>query len=316
MGNLARAFSVDRFGERDADRELSGDGSCLASLSGRASPLLSAGGADCGLLSAKLSRPRTSLSPMGQSKSSPSKWSKGGNSNRVDNPVALRDPSASAAGFALVGLIALVPLMVALIMAISGFYLIAKKKLTAQAICIRTAVLLQQGLGRDLEELLRLNPQARRLERRRVAADRSVKAAAKTANPVLIKIALAARLAVQAEQAILRARQEAIFQRASQKRRAAKRDLTTETKPLNVRHIRAQQYFPRALAVVPLPPGSVAPEYKLAPGFTQAQQERFQFTVELAPRFLGRSFRQTTVCAVSLRKKENKWHEKIITASL
>lgn len=315
MGNFAGHSPACDFAQRSASDHLSGDRASLDSLSKRAGPLLSSRGAIRIRLPAELSRPHAHLLTLGHL-ASPSLRRE---SRRYPGGVAARtefpSPPPPSSGFALVGVIALVPLLVALVVAAAGFYMMTKKKLTAQALCIRAATLLQQKLGQDLADLLRLNPQARRLEQRRIAAERSLKAAVQNANPILIKISLAALLAVKTEQAALRTRQEAIFQKASQRRVATNREFKRETIPLGATDLEARRYFHRALAVIPTWPGSIAPEYRLAPSFTSAQQHRLQFSVELAPAFLGRSFQQTTVCSVSLQRKEGKWREKIITAS-
>lgn len=233
------------------------------------------------------------------------------------NPFALaprgRSPNrhSSAAGFALVGVIALTPLMVALVACTVGFFLIVKKKLWAQSICVKAAVLLQHDLQKDLEDLLRLNPQARRLNQRRRKAEQAFRAAVKSGNALLVKVAGAAVVSVTAEQMALRAKQETLLLRAGRRRERARSELARESSE----SVRGQRFFPRALAVVAEPPSSLTPEYKPAPAFAQAQQHRFQFAVELAPEFLRRSFIQTTACSASLQQREGKWQPKIITAN-
>ncbi len=201
--------------------------------------------------------------------------------------------------------------MVALITASAGLFMIVKKKLWAQSLCVKAVLLLQSELKRDVEELLKLNPLARRLNQRRRKAEHAMRAAVKTGNPLSLKIAGAALVAVTAEQLALRARQEAIFLRADRRRERARSDLVRASS----RPVTGRRYFHRSLALEPEPPAALTPEYKPVQEFTLAHQHRFRLTVELAPDFVRRSFVQATECSASLEEKEGKWRGKIITAN-
>src|SRR5687767_1869042 len=85
--------------------------------------------------------------------------------------------AVSEQGFALVSLIALVPLAAALIIALcAGLYFLKRKSL-AQAHCVQQAARLQNELKDTLDKLLRLNPKAKALRAQREAADSALKAA-------------------------------------------------------------------------------------------------------------------------------------------
>lgn len=239
-----------------------------------------------------------------------------GSASRIDGPMdhwADANRRAADSGFALVSLVALVPLLVTLATAVSGLYYVLRHKLTAQSVCVQTAILLQRELREDLAELLKLNPKARRLQNQRRRAQQAVQAALRTGNPLLIQIAHAQLAAVTAEQLALRARQDGLLQNAGRKRMRSPQVLRSNLRGTRHGPIDARAAYPLPLAVAPKPPGELTPEYEPVPQFSKAQQHRFQFRLELAPEFLRRSFVQETVCAASLQREGEKWRE-ILTA--
>src|SRR4051812_42740243 len=70
-------------------------------------------------------------------------------------------------GFALVSLLALLPLFLTVLIALGAALFIFKKKSLAQAICVQQAARLQSDLSQTLEKLLRLNPRATSLRSQR-----------------------------------------------------------------------------------------------------------------------------------------------------
>jgi len=226
---------------------------------------------------------------------------------------------ASEQGFALVSLIALVPLALALVISLSaGFYFLKRKSL-AQAHCVQQAAVMQKELQGTLEQLLRLNPKAKALRAQRQAADAAVKAAAGSVNPYALAAAKAYWSAVVLQQLALRSKQQALLQRASQQRHSGHRQLRERLRSLDVRQVDSKKYYWRALAVEASPPASLTPDYRPLPFFEKWQQHRFRFQVDLRPPFaiplgLG-SLKQITECSVTLKGEENQWKVQIAAAS-
>src|SRR6185312_15160850 len=110
-------------------------------------------------------------------------------------------------GFALVSVMALLPLLLASAFALSTCFYVLKRKSLAQAICIQEATRLQTNLRTPLRYLIHMNPRAQTLRRRRQIADQNLRSALSSGVPYAIAIAEAADLEVIAEQVAFRARQ-------------------------------------------------------------------------------------------------------------
>lgn len=206
--------------------------------------------------------------------------------------------------------------MIALVTTAMGAYAIFKKKLTAQAFCVKSAVTLQRELGRDLTELLRFNPEARRLRRARAKADAAVKKALASKIPKVIAAAKAVQTAVILQQVALRARQDAILARSTMNRGRAKRSLQLNLKSLGVATVRGNSFYIRPLAVEPKPANSLTPDFQPVADFENFQQQEYSFALRLSPDFLKLDVQQKTLCSATLKNQEGKWREKIVAASL
>ena len=243
-------------------------------------------------------------------------------SSRISNPVAQRiehPADTSEQGFALVTLIALVPLCAAAVVALcSGLYILKRKSL-AQSHCVQQASQTQNELKETLERLLRLNPQAKTLRAKRQAADEGLKAALSSANPYAIAAAQAYWSAVVLQQTALRARQQALLSRAEVQRRSGYRKLRERIRSLSTSATEARRYYWRPLAVEANPPATLTPDYEPIPLFSTLQQQRFKFLIELKPPFArslsSAGIKQIAECSVTLEEKENKWKLKILAAN-
>ena len=228
-------------------------------------------------------------------------------------------PLASEQGFVLVTSLTLVPLLLALLMALYASFYILKKKSLAQSHCVQQASLLQRDLRQTLDDLLRLNSRATNLRQQRQAADQGLKAALSSANPYVIAAAKAYWVAVFLQQTALASQQQALLRRADQQRQSGQRQIHEQLRRLNVRRVESRRYYWRALAVEAQPAWSLTPDYKTLPLFPTLQQHRFRFAVDLRPSFahsvLPREINQITECSVTLKGQKDKWKIQVLAAS-
>jgi len=203
----------------------------------------------------------------------------------------------------------------AAILAAAGTAYAMKRKLRAQALCVRQAVLLQNDLRKTLDELMGLNPKAQRLRQARLRADQAVTAARASGYPPAIAMAEAARLAVILQQSALRARQLGLLARAAKERVKHHQILQRETIGLAAGAVGSKMFFAKPLAVSPTPLLSLSPDYRTIEGFKKFQSHQFEFQTNLTPAFFKFRIRQTTLCTVSLSGKEKSWQTEILAAS-
>lgn len=221
-------------------------------------------------------------------------------------------PNSKEKGFALVTMLALVPLAMTLVASLAYGLVILRKKALAQSHCIQQASILQNELKGTLDSLLKLNPRAKVLRRKREMADRAFDAAVKSKVPHLIAAATAAKTAVYLEQLALRAQQEKLLKSADLQRNIGERRLRERVRSLRVHNFVAQKMYWRALAVEAVPPASLTPDYIPLPAFSRLQQQKFRFTVPL-DRY-GK-INQPSECSVSLAGKEKAWQVQILAAN-
>jgi hypothetical protein len=218
-------------------------------------------------------------------------------------------------GFALLSLIALLPLLFTLLLSIGFFFYVVQRKSLAQAICIQQATRLQSDLRATLQKLLAMNPRAESLRLRRTQADQSVADALTTAYPPVIAAAEAVQSEVIVEQLEFHAEQEALLMQAERQRRESQRNLHQRVNEAVVAYdIRSPTYYFRALAVREEPAESPSPNYKPIELFTEGQQQRYSYSVDLAEGFPlpVMSIRQKTECSVSLENQEDEWPIRIL----
>lgn len=230
-------------------------------------------------------------------------------------------PDSQEQGFALTALLLLLPLALGLAAAFGAAVHVLRTKSLAQSLCVREAAATQEELAVSLRELIALNPTARRLRRERERAERHWRAALATEVPPLIAAARAELAAVTLAQLRLRQKQSGLLREAETIRSNHTRELAARLRRLTVSPLQAPMRFNRALAVTPVPPASLTPDYLPAPGFEFAQQQRFLFRVDLSPPWPletvnGADVRQAVECSVSLRNEGGKkWDIDILAAS-
>jgi hypothetical protein len=222
-------------------------------------------------------------------------------------------------GFAMVSLLALFPLLATLFVALGAALFVMKRKTLAQAICLQQATKMQEDLKLPLRKLLKLNPRATTLRARRQSADSNVRSATASAYPPAIAIAEAQQAEVILEQTVLQAQQLALLADAQQIREERQRELRDRARHLDAMYVHSQTYYFRPLAVEPKPELDLSPNYETVPLFTEAQQHRFSYDVDLLghfPQALGIDVQsvQKIACSVSLEERGDDWNLQILAA--
>lgn len=232
-----------------------------------------------------------------------------------------RDPQHRAqAGYAIVGLLTLLPLLMACALALAGTYDVLRRKSLAQSLCVQTVVRLQADLARHLKSLLQLNAQAARLQRQRERAERDVNLARRIGQPEAIAVAEARRIAVITAQLALRARQEQLLNEARLARINAGQELKASLVRLRSSAFRSLTYDVSPLAVEPRPADALAPEYVPREPYVHHERHEFTFVVPLRPAFLPASWRlddheQTSACVASLKQEGERWQVVLLAAN-
>jgi hypothetical protein len=218
----------------------------------------------------------------------------------------------------MVSVMALLPLLLASAFALGTCFYVLKRKSLAQAICIQEATRLQTNLRTPLRNLIRMNPQAQILRERRRIADQNLQSALSSGVPYAIAIAEAADLEVIAEQVAFRARQEGLLAQASALRADGQRSLRLRAAQLGADNIRSRTYYARALAVEAKQPWSITPDFDPIPAFTESQQQRYHYKIDLLEGWPGPrdrlESRQDIECSVSLEGEEKQWNIRILVA--
>jgi hypothetical protein len=218
----------------------------------------------------------------------------------------------SQKGFALITLLAILPLALTLVASLAYSYVALRKKSLAQSHCVQQASLLQRELKSTLESLLKLNKRAKTLRRQREIADKTFDVAVKSKIPQAIAAASAARTAVYLQQVELRGEQERLLHQADIQRGTGERQLRQKILPLRGRNLIAKKSYWRSLAVEAVPSDSLTPDYVPLPAFERFQQQKYRFDVPLDP---YDKIVQATECSVSITGKENAWKVQILAAN-
>lgn len=202
-----------------------------------------------------------------------------------------------------------------LVLAVATGQIVIAKKLKAQALCVKTAMGLQNDLARILKDLLKLNPEASRLRTERELAEARLAAALASANLFAITLAKAHRTSVILRQAALKAQQKILLVKAEARVQTYTREIRAEARSLGVSAVKRTDRDGRALAVSAHPATSPSPDYRVDVPFERRQTKFFSMDVPLATSLSPIRWKQTTHCGTTIINKENQWHPQIIQAS-
>lgn len=218
----------------------------------------------------------------------------------------------------MVSFMVLLPLLLALVIALGAAFYVLQRKSLAQAICVQEATRLQTDLRKPLRQLVALNPQAAVLRAKRQAADKALRAALVSGVPYAIALAEAAETAAIAEQVAFRARQEMLLNEAAALRADGQRRLRLRASRLGAIGVTAPVYYPRALAVKPVPLASLTPDYRPVETFEYSQQQRYRFEIDLLRGWPGPHLnvdsRQSSECSATLKGEDQQWQLHLLAA--
>jgi hypothetical protein len=140
-----------------------------------------------------------------------------------------------------------------------------------------------------------------------------------TTGTYAMPAALAKQAAVILEQTAFQAQQLALLAEAQRIRTQSELELHERAGRMQAIGVHGQSYYHRALAVEPRPPFDLSPNYETVPSFTQVQQHRFSYRVNVLqdfPRPLADQLPvvQQIECAASLTERSGDWDLKILAA--
>lgn len=171
-----------------------------------------------------------------------------------------------SSGFVTVAMIILTPLALTTLAAISALVLILKYEVASAAKCDQAVFQIQEQRAKRLNELLRHNANARRLLAQKQIWQTRMLAAKASGNTAALALCLIKLSLITNQQMALATVQRAIIDAANLESRTAAR-VATRQMPSS-----STQLIPNVLAVEPLQPGEIAPEYKPARQFFARQK--------------------------------------------
>lgn len=227
----------------------------------------------------------------------------------------------STAGFALVALLAAMPLMISVLVGLSLAAMALKNRTELFATCRAEVWNAQKDMSQMLRNLVSLNPRAKALRAQRKLAEAEVKAARASMNPPLIAAAETHRALILNRQMYLRAEQERILFQARARRAMARAQMNQAA---HAKQGRVTDFFSpvTALAVERFPPHDLTPDHTPKPGFAGEQKLQFRWHAELfqgTPEWLLKSaalsrLRFNGECSATLKEEKESWRPQLVAA--
>ena len=222
-------------------------------------------------------------------------------------------------GFAFINLLFLIP---AAMMLMSGIVLMAltlRNYNLTTAGCRRAVWLAQTDMGKTLTQMLRLNPEARRLRLQRKIVETELKAAIAAVQPVLVTALEAELTMVTAQQIRLRQQQQRLLIQAGLRRAAARGDFTRQQTQVPVWQV-TNSSLSKNLAVNFIPPFDLSPDTVVSPNFEKLQKLTLNWQTNLlaqAPTNLMDTLNIKPLifkgrCSASLEQEGLKWRPQLV----
>jgi hypothetical protein len=219
-------------------------------------------------------------------------------------------------GFALVGLIAILPVALSFLSIVAAAAMVLKHDTQISALCDRETFQLQEAMAKKLDELLKLNPRAKKL----IEQKKDLQKCAETDPEPNTKAGCEAALAiVVVQQIILAAQQHIIIGTANTSAQISALKLQNEIKNEHPRVIEHDlQVWPKQLI-------EIAPEYNPVSHFSEAQRIEVHYSTSLAAivdstllKILGvHSIHKSNLsraCAATIVKSGNKYKAQLAEA--
>lgn len=200
-------------------------------------------------------------------------------------------------GYALVGLLSMMPVLLTIFFATASFALLAREHTRSQTLCKNHLFNMQDNISNLLNKLINLNPKARNLRIQNQSAQRQLQLAVLSANA--IKIALAEARLIQIKLA-------RILLDTEQKNLIAEANSLLQTSAIKLRHNLRQRLVHlklNPLAVHPDVLGDVAPIYETRSDFRQAQKASAFYTWNIPHWLKNQQTHFRFGCSVSIEKR-------------
>ncbi len=224
----------------------------------------------------------------------------------------------SQSGFALIAVVLFAPLLLTLFLGVAAVAWTLQRHTLAQSLCLSHVSQLQSQLAIELNELLKLNPKASRLQSERAQAERALNAALLSKIPQLIAAAQAYRAAVIAQQIALKIQQQKYLANSRLLRSSFARRLESHLSRHGIFNFYTRFLAPLGLAVRPLPAASLSPVYQLLEPFEVVQSQSVRFSFDPWPRFWPFKSDHANLhrlgCSASLKKGKS-WQLKILAVN-
>lgn len=208
-------------------------------------------------------------------------------------------------------LLILLPVLLAISAGLSIVFLDLFHRTSLERICRGEALRLQKRLGSLLEQLLKMNRRATQLRVQRIRAEHDLAVARASGNAAAIAAATTIRDAVIVAQTEFGRRQQEILNEARSQRNQTQAMIRAQGARHGLKSLTIDTVDP--LAVYPVPPDSLSPNYELQNNFANLQRAEFRYQLNFKSRipiWLQPSLTRvslTGACATTLQRLEKKW---------
>lgn len=210
------------------------------------------------------------------------------------------------AGFQTVALTIWLPVFLNLMIVVVVIANVVLVRAKTNTLCFKSSLSLQNQLRQELVQLMKLNPKAKKARAFRKISEANLKAALASKLPAWIIEAQAQRALAIAQQMQIRQQQQQLLQKARRFRIEFTQKIKLQMRALDARA--RTQSETQNLAVIPVPPTDLSPDYLPSLAFekTQAQTTTYKFSIfQGAPQWISKNFsylpQQAHQCSASLK---------------
>lgn len=222
--------------------------------------------------------------------------------------------SLSQKGFITLSGMALATLVIWVFLGVGAMGHVLKEKMKLSSHCVHRVLRLQNELKKPLVQILKLNPQAKRLRVQQAQTQKRLARAVATGNEAMAAVLTARLIWIANQQLLLRAKQEGYFLQAG----LLRQEFHHQSIP-GSRRIQKWTHYPdesKTLALTAYPPGSLSPSYKPSNNFSNLQKKTYKISKKISFGFLPQKFfsggpkflKLNRTCTATLKQKgELRW---------
>jgi hypothetical protein len=212
-------------------------------------------------------------------------------------------------------LLIFLPIVLSALIGLSALGLHLNTSTRIQTFCQRSLLQAQYENSLILSQLLKLNPQARKLRVEKNRAEANLKRALGSGRPELIAAAGTHLAWVTKQQLLFREGQKQLLLKAQQENLKSRRTLSSSLRKEQSLRLKMTQKPKKGLAVYPTPPGDLSPSYEVQQPFKNLQALRIEWQAQvpgLSKNWLKplglKEWKVKGVCSASLEKRRNRWN--------